>query len=624
MSSTNKTAHYELPQFVENDIFNPLVDDNDAYNKIDTALYNIADAEADDAAEIISIKSRLDSAEGDIDALEAQAGNSVLTTTAQTLSGAVNELKSGEDSLDGRLDTVEDDINNLTTGLKVKVEALETKTEQLDGDKISTYDTVADMLADESLEEGMTVKVLGYYAVNDFGAASYLIVSSGSYQLNLANGLHARIIHDGTVNIAQFGAKYSDGAATKAAFDKILAMQIKHVLIPPYEYAITGTVELTYSIFIEGMHPTYSRLTKTDITTDLFVVGTVDTTVVARFSNFAMWNDASQTAVPDKSTGTGTGATNKCINLVNAKGSSIDNVKINRFEYAIFIANGNYSIDIISCKIHADDNGVYLDGANQAIYICLCDFDYNTIGVRVDSGIGALVVDKCQIENCRVGVVKRNAGDINIINSYFDANGRRSIELIGALRKVVVENNVFLENSLSSTMIDATSMTGGEVFLITNVVNSVNSTSFISGTAINKYDMNNTYVNNAVFVTNVTRTIGVINTDNFGEYTTHGELATSGETASIKVLKKTALQRIYSSELTDYSISVEDVNDLPNSSVILCKTVVKDGNTVSFVGSSNLSKQSYTNSSGSAEALLIVFVKTSNTDAWDILVLKSE
>lgn len=125
MSSTNKTTHYELPQFVENDIFNPLVDDNDAYDKIDTALHNIADAEADDAAEIVAAKGRLDTIEGKVDNLETQNGTNVLTTVAQTLSGAVNELKSGEDSLDGRLDVVEDDINNVTTGLKVKVAALE-------------------------------------------------------------------------------------------------------------------------------------------------------------------------------------------------------------------------------------------------------------------------------------------------------------------------------------------------------------------------------------------------------------------------------------------------------------------------------------------------------------------
>ena len=134
MSSTNKTTYYELPQFVDNDIFNPLVDDNDAYSKIDTALHNIANAEADDASDIVGIKSRLDSAEGDIDALKEQNGNSVLTTTAQTLSGAVNELDADISSLDGRLDIVEDDINNVSTGLKAKVDALETAMSTAEGD----------------------------------------------------------------------------------------------------------------------------------------------------------------------------------------------------------------------------------------------------------------------------------------------------------------------------------------------------------------------------------------------------------------------------------------------------------------------------------------------------------
>lgn len=134
MSSTNKTTYYELPQFVDNDIFNPLVDDNDAYSKIDTALHNIAGAEADDASEIVGIKSRLDSAEGDIDALEAQNGNDVLTTTAQTLSGAINEVNAEADALAGRVTIVEDDINNASTGLKAKVDDLSARMISAEGD----------------------------------------------------------------------------------------------------------------------------------------------------------------------------------------------------------------------------------------------------------------------------------------------------------------------------------------------------------------------------------------------------------------------------------------------------------------------------------------------------------
>ena len=125
MSSTNKTTYYNLPQFVDSDLFNPLVDDNDAYDKIDTALHNIADAEGDNASDIVGVKSRVTTAEGKIEALETQNGNEVLSTTAQTLSGAINELDTDTASLDGRVDIVEDDINNVNTGLKVKVATIE-------------------------------------------------------------------------------------------------------------------------------------------------------------------------------------------------------------------------------------------------------------------------------------------------------------------------------------------------------------------------------------------------------------------------------------------------------------------------------------------------------------------
>lgn len=142
MSSTNKTTYYDLPQFVDNDIFNPLVDDNDAYSKIDTALHNIANGEADNASDIVGVKSRLDSAEGDIDALEAQNGDDALVTTSQTLSGAINELDSDINSLDSRLDITESDLNNPSTGLKAKVASLNTQMNSVTQD-VTSLETVS-------------------------------------------------------------------------------------------------------------------------------------------------------------------------------------------------------------------------------------------------------------------------------------------------------------------------------------------------------------------------------------------------------------------------------------------------------------------------------------------------
>lgn len=101
MAHTNQTAHYHLPQFVGTDILNPLTDLNGAFEDIDTALYE----QGQGVADVVD----------DIDALKIQNGNSALDTTAQTLSGAINELKSGEDALGLRVTANETDISTLQT-----------------------------------------------------------------------------------------------------------------------------------------------------------------------------------------------------------------------------------------------------------------------------------------------------------------------------------------------------------------------------------------------------------------------------------------------------------------------------------------------------------------------------
>lgn len=101
MAHTNQTAHYHLPQYVGTDIINPLTDTNKAYEDIDTALYE----QGQNIAGVVD----------DIDALKIQNGDSALDTTAQTLSGAVNELKNGEDAIGLRVTANETNIGTLQT-----------------------------------------------------------------------------------------------------------------------------------------------------------------------------------------------------------------------------------------------------------------------------------------------------------------------------------------------------------------------------------------------------------------------------------------------------------------------------------------------------------------------------
>lgn len=123
MAHTNETVNYHLSQFVGTDIPNPLVDYNGDMEKIDTAIKNVADASAGYASDIAD--------------LEIQNGSETLTTTAKTLSGAVNELDSETGDLNTRLTTAEGKItadegtlatavSNIST-LSGKVSAVETK-----------------------------------------------------------------------------------------------------------------------------------------------------------------------------------------------------------------------------------------------------------------------------------------------------------------------------------------------------------------------------------------------------------------------------------------------------------------------------------------------------------------
>lgn len=120
MSFTNKTAHYELPQWAQNDIPTLLVDMNGAFSDIDTAIYNasVNGTEAKEVVETIQptvtqLVSDVGNLSSDVTqnsasivtlnnkvtALQTQNGSEVLETTAQTLSGGVNELKNRIDSI---------------------------------------------------------------------------------------------------------------------------------------------------------------------------------------------------------------------------------------------------------------------------------------------------------------------------------------------------------------------------------------------------------------------------------------------------------------------------------------------------------------------------------------------
>ena len=135
---TNETPNYHLPQFVGTDIINPLVDTNGAYSAIDTALKDISDNEVTDAGKILALETAVgDNTAGlvkDVADLQTQNGNSVLTTDAQTLSAAINEVDAHTDTNTGNIADnalaitgLQNTVGNANNGLVKDVSDLQTK-----------------------------------------------------------------------------------------------------------------------------------------------------------------------------------------------------------------------------------------------------------------------------------------------------------------------------------------------------------------------------------------------------------------------------------------------------------------------------------------------------------------
>ena len=157
MSHAGQTLHYQLPQYSGTDIINPLVDTNEAYEAIDTALYEIGQGAADATATANEVKEqiegsggvddRIDAAVVRLDAIEAkdveqdasllQLNTGLATTNANlaTVSGNVQTLDgtvAGHTTAIGQLTTRIGACENADTALDARVTALEGATTQID------------------------------------------------------------------------------------------------------------------------------------------------------------------------------------------------------------------------------------------------------------------------------------------------------------------------------------------------------------------------------------------------------------------------------------------------------------------------------------------------------------
>ena len=117
----------------------------------------------------------------------------------------------------------------------------------------TTFDTVADMIADDTLLVGSNVSTLGYYAVNDGGMALYHItdvIPSGHYEtLNI--GLYAELITAGCVNLRQLGCK-GDGSVDCSSLLQFAIDNYRNIIVPNGVYLLNSQIVLKSNTSITG------------------------------------------------------------------------------------------------------------------------------------------------------------------------------------------------------------------------------------------------------------------------------------------------------------------------------------------------------------------------------------
>ena len=130
MSSTNKTANYQLSQFVGTDIPSILNDYNGDMRKIDTAIKDIANAEGSSASDIAELQSTVGQHTTEISGINSSVNN--LTGRVLGIEGKIpanasesNKLITAEDipeipsieGLEDRVGNLENDVENIGTNV---------------------------------------------------------------------------------------------------------------------------------------------------------------------------------------------------------------------------------------------------------------------------------------------------------------------------------------------------------------------------------------------------------------------------------------------------------------------------------------------------------------------------
>lgn len=190
MSYTNKTTHYELPQYLGTDIPSILTDLNESYEAIDEAIYAVASKQSGDEADITALRSQVSTQGVEI---------------AQNTTNIANEItarQNADTALDGRVSTNENNISSLQSNVsnvtsrvgvvesKIGTGTLDTVAQDLIGAVNEIHSELPSGSASEvqtaTLTAGQTSKVLTF-TEQTIGATTLIDVYTDTFGVNPIN-----------------------------------------------------------------------------------------------------------------------------------------------------------------------------------------------------------------------------------------------------------------------------------------------------------------------------------------------------------------------------------------------------------------------------------------------------
>ena len=178
--------------------------------------------------------------------------NEVQGVTEETVAAFNNLYDYVHDYFDN-LD-VQEEINNKLDEMTEDGTLQEIIASYLQANVAWTFDTVADMQSASNLVNGSYAQTLGYYSVNDGGAALYKITDTGTADggSTIAVGdLFAHLVIEDSVSVKQFGAK-GDGTTDDTDSIQLALNACKKVTFTGDNYFITSSLTLQSDSVITG------------------------------------------------------------------------------------------------------------------------------------------------------------------------------------------------------------------------------------------------------------------------------------------------------------------------------------------------------------------------------------